>query len=315
MFKKIVVLGYLSLLGSSGMSQATPLDSPDVVYVDGLPCNRLCQSYMAWSRDSSRKTGTRSAAASARMPSRALVRGSTGVRGERSKSAPHLRVAKQAALSPRETPRAKAAELQPANRSAAESDPSPAKNVDPHPAVDATPGSGTTRANVVNPPSSADGTGSITRTVQEQVTAATAIAERITVATLVPAAQPKNDTDHSKQAEPAANDAQQSAGAEPNTMDLLVALLLARPEINAVSDLTSKSIAIDGTEPANSVRTAIAAAGATEVQLSEAPARAIDRLIGGEVPAAVLALVSPEAAEGFPEIAGFRIFRIPLSPR
>jgi hypothetical protein len=63
------------------------------------------------------------------------------------------------------------------------------------------------------------------------------------------------------------------------------------------------------------VRTAIAAAGATEVQLSETQPRAINRLISGDVPAAVLALVSPEAAEGFPEIAGFRIFRIPLSPR
>ncbi len=29
----------------------------------------------------------------------------------------------------------------------------------------------------------------------------------------------------------------------------------------------------------------------------------------------VLALVFPEAAEGFPEIAGFKILRVPLSPR
>jgi len=31
--------------------------------------------------------------------------------------------------------------------------------------------------------------------------------------------------------------------------------------------------------------------------------------------AAVLTLVSPEAAERFPDIAGFKIFRIPLSSR
>jgi hypothetical protein len=49
--------------------------------------------------------------------------------------------------------------------------------------------------------------------------------------------------------------------------------------------------------------------------LSEGQPMAIDRLIGGEVPAAVLTLASPEAAEGFPEIAGFKIFRIRLSPR
>jgi hypothetical protein len=41
---------------------------------------------------------------------------------------------------------------------------------------------------------------------------------------------------------------------------------------------------------------------------------AIDRLVEGEVPAAVVALVSADAAQGFPEIAGFKIFRIPLSP-
>jgi MFS transporter, DHA1 family, multidrug resistance protein len=34
-----------------------------------------------------------------------------------------------------------------------------------------------------------------------------------------------------------------------------------------------------------------------------------------EVPAAILTLVSPEAAEWFPDIPGYRIFRIPLSPR
>jgi len=63
------------------------------------------------------------------------------------------------------------------------------------------------------------------------------------------------------------------------------------------------------------VRTAIVAAGAAEVQLSEGQSKALERVIGGDVPAAVLTLVSPEAAEGFPEIAGFKVFRIPLSPR
>jgi hypothetical protein len=59
----------------------------------------------------------------------------------------------------------------------------------------------------------------------------------------------------------------------------------------------------------------MAAAGATAVQLSVDQTKAIDRLIRGEVPAAVLSLASPEAAEGFPEVAGFKIFRIPVSPR
>jgi hypothetical protein len=48
--------------------------------------------------------------------------------------------------------------------------------------------------------------------------------------------------------------------------------------------------------------------------LSKGQTTAINRVACGEVPAAVLALLSPEAAQAFPEIAGFRIFRVPLSP-
>jgi TRAP-type uncharacterized transport system substrate-binding protein len=91
---------------------------------------------------------------------------------------------------------------------------------------------------------------------------------------------------------------------------------MAAPEIKSVSDLANKKIAVDDKQSAYSasVRTAIAAAGAAEVQLSEGQTKAAERLVNGEVPAAVLALVSPEAADGFPEIAGYKIFRIPLSP-
>jgi TRAP-type uncharacterized transport system substrate-binding protein len=98
--------------------------------------------------------------------------------------------------------------------------------------------------------------------------------------------------------------------------DILVALVMARPEIQSVSDLTNKRVAIDDNQPASneSVRSAIAAAGATEVQLSEDRTNAVDRLISGEVPAAVLALMSPQAARRFPEREGFRVFRIPLLP-
>ena len=55
------------------------------------------------------------------------------------------------------------------------------------------------------------------------------------------------------------------------------------------------------------------AAGAAEVQFSEVKAGAIDRLVSREVPAAILTLTSREAAEWFPDIAGFMTFRVPLS--
>jgi TRAP-type uncharacterized transport system substrate-binding protein len=143
------------------------------------------------------------------------------------------------------------------------------------------------------------------RTILEQVAAATALAEHVTAAAAVAAPEPK------------ANAAEKTASAPPNDTDPLVALLMARPEIKSVSDLASKNIAIDDRQSASSdsVRTAIAAAGAGEAQLSEGQTKAISRLISGEVPAAVLTLVSPEAAEWFPDIAGFKIFRVPLSPR
>jgi hypothetical protein len=118
------------------------------------------------------------------------------------------------------------------------------------------------------------------RTTQAQATAATAVAERVTAAAAV-------------------------------------AILMARPEIKSLSDLAGSNIAIDDKQSAaiSIVRIAMAAAGAAEVQLTASQTKAIDRVIDGEVPASVLTLASPEAAEGFPEIAGFKIFRVPLSER
>jgi hypothetical protein len=54
--------------------------------------------------------------------------------------------------------------------------------------------------------------------------------------------------------------------------------------------------------------------GASDVQLSVAGASPFVRLISGDVHAAVLKLVSPDAAEAFPEIKGFKVRRVPLAP-
>jgi len=399
MSKRIMILGCLLFLGSVGTSQATPLDSPDVVYVDGLPCNRFCQSYLAWSQN--RSSGPReqpavpheqpASAEPAQLPPKRAAHRATATRQERSKPAAQVRVTKQAApasikmppakpadaqpaaktgtdsdsaqakivetppaseaapgsdaerekiadsppagdaagsntraiaiAAPEsiEMPQAKPADVQPAAKTAADSDSAQAKIVESNPASEAAAGSDATPEKIADSSSAGDAAGSNTSAIQEQVTAATAVARQMTVATVVPEAEPRaNDTNRSDRAETAMlGDAEKTGSTPPNDTDLLVAVLMARPEITSVSDLTNKDIAIDGGEAVSngSVRTAIAAAGATEVQLSEAQTRAIDRLISGDVPAAVLALVSPEAAEGFPEIAGFKIFRIPLSPR
>ena len=103
-----------------------------------------------------------------------------------------------------------------------------------------------------------------------------------------------------------------TASGSPINPDNLVALVLARPEINSLSDLNNRNIAIEEKQSAasGSVSAALMAAGAAEVQFSKVQTGAIDQLISGEVPAAVLTLASPEAAEWFPDIAGFRIFRV-----
>jgi hypothetical protein len=115
----------------------------------------------------------------------------------------------------------------------------------------------------------------------------------------------------------AAADAERGHTATAGDAEGLVAVLMTRPTISDVSDLTGKTIAIDGrfAATAGMIRTAIVAAGATEVQLSEVTTAAIDRLANDEVPAAIVALAPAEAADAFPDITGFRTLRVPLSPR
>jgi len=290
MSKSWMMLTCMLSLGSVGTSQAHPLDSPDIVYIDGLPCNSACQSYMAWSRQTLSMSGH---PAPTQLPQRSaneVAHPATRVGGKRLKPAAHARIARQAVPFHREMPRAKVATLQPADNAAAKSDVPPDKA------------------------SAAASSSTGTRTIQEQVAAAMALAEHGTAAAMAQAPEQKsNNTGRSNRSE----SGEKTPSAPPNNASNLVALLMARPEIKSVSDLTNKKIAIDDRQSASndSVRTAIAAAGATEVQLSNGQTRAIDRLISGEVPAAVLTSAYPEAAEWFPEIAGFKIFRIPLSPR
>ena len=294
MSKNWRMLTGLLFLGSVGTLQAHPLDLPDIVYIDGLPCNSACQAYMAWSRQKKSSTAEQPAPEQpARRSSYGAVRRATTMQS--SKPRANARTAKQAAPMP------------------------PAKAAGPQPAGNAAVASETARANVAaSPPSGGEAAISAARTVQEQVAAATALAEHATIASAAPVSQPEaNNAEISARTEAVQpSDTEQTASAQTSNTDNLVAVLMARPEIKSVSDLTGKDVAMGDRQSASSasIRTAIAAAGAVEVQLNEGHAKTIDRLIAGEVPAAILTLVSPEAAEWFPDIAGYRIFRIPLSP-
>jgi tetratricopeptide (TPR) repeat protein len=180
----------------------------------------------------------------------------------------------------------------------------------PQPATNATAGSDAAATETANLRPTRAATDTSSETI---ATAATTVAERMTAA-LVPSQgsdQKTNRTDRSE-----TGDAKETTAVRSIHSDPRIAILMAGPAIKSVTDLAGKEIAIDEEQSASSgnIRTALAAAGAAEVQLSESQTRALDRVILAEVPAAVLALLSPEAAEGFPEIPGFRILRIPLSP-
>jgi hypothetical protein len=174
----------------------------------------------------------------------------------------------------------------------------------------------TTRANTAEPHPTVGPSNFNTRMIEAQVAAATALAERMTVATPAPDMKANNRDRSSRPETLTRGNSEKPESALANDADLMVAVLMARADIKSVSDLTGKTIAIDDRHSTSnrSVRTALVAAGAPQVQLSVGQATAINRLVNGEVPAAVLALVSADAAEGFPEIAGFKIFHIPLSP-
>jgi hypothetical protein len=185
---------------------------------------------------------------------------------------------------------------EPARSAAATADAPPANSTEPHPSTGA---------------ASAD-----TRMIEAYAAAARMLAERTTAVSPTPAPDTKaSSKDSSNRSQPEARG--DTASATADDTDRLVAVLMVRPDVKSVSDLAGKTIAIDDRYSASngSVRTAIVAAGASEVQLSEGQTTAINRLVDGEVPAAVLALVAPEAAERFPAIAGFKTFQVPLSPR
>jgi hypothetical protein len=148
------------------------------------------------------------------------------------------------------------------------------------------------------------------RSVQQQIAAAASMAERLSD----PANQrPKpNATEGENQTK---TDSDRTASIRSDATEALFVLLVSQTEITSVSDLAGKSVAIDKGLPAeNSVRMALVAAGATTVDLSTGNSKAVDRLVGGDVPAAVIALVSSNAAEAFPDIPGYKVFRVPLSP-
>jgi hypothetical protein len=334
MSKNWTLLTLILLLGSGGTLQAEPLDSPGVVYIDGQPCNRACQAYLAWSYRvlSARRHEERETRVA--VPAEAEM--------ERVEPVARPRVARQAAPVSRTAPHAgkAASNVQPPNTKASNSKKIAATNPAPQtprkeiPAATATvtpeKAVGETAAAIQKPEPKAESSDrpelaqtAAVATSQPPAEAPTSKVPAFEVKPEVALPPPATPDIAAAPAAPArgtasdkAKEIGKAAAASPDDQDNLVALVLVRPEINSLSDLNNKSIAITVKQSASSGRisAALMAAGAAEVQFSEAKASAIERLINGEVPAAVV-LASREVANLFPEIDGFRTFRVPLKAR
>jgi hypothetical protein len=341
MSRKWTLPTLMLLLCSSGPLQANPLDSPGIVYIDGLPCNRACQSYMAAS--------ARALSARHRGERGTIVVAPAEVEVEIVAQAPRPRVARHPAPVSRTSPRAgiaasnaKTLNAKTLNTKASNSKKIAAPNAPPQaPAKEipsataaATPqkAAGESAAAIQKPepkvessdrpepqtsaivapqPAEAPASKAPTSEVKPEVKSEVALPPPATLDIAAAPAAPAAGTAFNK-----AREIGKTASATPDDPDNLVALVLARPEINSLSDLNNKTIAITEKQSASSGRisAALMAAGAAEVQFSEVKASAIDRLISGEVPAAVV-LASREVANLFPEVEGFRTFRVPLKAR
>lgn len=271
--KRCAMLIGMLLLGSVGPSAAGPRNSPDVVYINGSPCNRFCQFYMARSRAHiDRAAKGREPESNAPLRNRSAV--VAAARNELSRSG-------------------MAAVLQPG---VAAADANAKRG-----------GLDDLRSDFDLPDSPRMGT------FEDRVMVAAAVAEQLTaMATAAFELKVMNGeaavmSVSGGKADPAA----------PNQVEARVALVMVRAEIKSLRYLTRQSVAIDSERASatSSIQTAFATEGAPKVLVSTGERRAIDRLIAGEVPGAIVALVSEDAAKAFPDIAGFTIFRMSLPPR
>lgn len=279
--------------GFVGASLANPLDSPSTVYIDGLPCNLPCQSYMAWSR----RTLQRNQVAATRAASTSGAKASREV--------PHIRKRADPTSADVLPPKKKTGNVQAALPATPE----------PRPKLRPAPGTSPLNSEIPEAPSSITTEPKELPVLETEKAAAMESTDsqrekspqELVMAALAVAVQMTNS------GTPEAPD--ETKGGDASSP--LVALLLSRPDVKSASALNGLNVAIDKSQAAieEDILVALAAAGATEVQLSVSDISPLDRLINGDVQAAVVKLVSPDAAEAFPDIKGFKVLRIAFAAR
>jgi hypothetical protein len=298
--KVLAIAGVVSF-GFVVASVAGPLDSPGTVYIDGTPCNLSCQSYMAWSRQilNANQAGTKGAtktAATKTLRERTGKRISKRVEPATANAPSRKSEDIQVTLSSTPEPLPKSEiEVTPRNAEVREPPALTSPSLEPRAVAKSETENASVSAGTSDSPRE--------RTPQQLVMAALAVVEKITNAE-TPQGQGSEPTDGNK------------AG-DPNISRPRIALLISRPDLKSASALKGLNVAIDAAQSAaeQDIRSALAAVGATETQILVSDVSPLDRLISGDVQAAVVKLVSADAAEAFPDIKGFKVLRVPLSPR
>jgi hypothetical protein len=353
MSRNWTLLPLILFLGSAGTLQAQPLDSPDTVYIDGQPCSRACQAYMNWSyrAQSARHREEREIVAVPAGPEFEQVQPVARPRAAKH-AAPVARAASQAGktasngyasgakapngkkiAAPNAAPPAALQAMPPAV--AAATPPKPAEETTaaipkPEPKVERANPPAQTVAVAPSRPAAAPAPKELASKepapkpsapeVKTEAKAEVAVEKKPEIvlpppATLEVAAAPAAPAPATAPSK-AREIAKAASSASLDDPDNLVALVLVRPEITSLSDLNNRNIAITEKQSASSgrVSAALMAAGAAEVRFSEVKSSAIDRLMNGEVPAAVV-LAPRDIANLFPEVEGFRTFRVPLKAK
>src|SRR5215475_12928948 len=268
--KRRVVFTMMVCLSFTTASRAMPPDSPDIVYIDGSPCNRLCQAYMAWSRRLLNRSARDSSDMSSQVAAPAAATTPAGHDRLVKPRLAHTEANRPATIakSPARTANSPAAaNAKPADTSRSKPLEAPDTRKPPTNALDSahtsppgpnqTESSGAEMADAKQADERSlraelgSGADSLPTSIRAQLVAAAAVAERSTPA-VIGSADATSATSADKPDE----------AAEPNARTL-VALVISHPEIKSVSELAGKDVAFDDRQSASQTRVtaALVAAG------------------------------------------------------
>jgi hypothetical protein len=286
---KVLTSSIIAYFGFIGTTLGQPLDSPGTVYIDGSPCNLLCQDYLEWSRQTLE-------------PDNASQKGeANNLIAREGSSALSTGIAKRESVRPTQKKR----------DVTHVADRAPAKS--PHALTSETESSsgiGTRKslsraaAEPVPVAKSQLGSARLNDDFKEKS------AYKAILAALIVADQSMDAASSKALGSDRAN--KTGVRAEEASPGPLVALILSR--LSSTSALAGQDIAISDAEfmIEQDILAALAATGAAEAHVSVGKASPLDRLMRGDVQAALLKVVLRDGAEAFPDIEGFTVLRLPL---